>query len=190
MTELSPQSQDHQHKDIGRDTFVLSANGTPIRFRPTEKLFLIALDETHNIEIAAERAGKDLDWAKNFFKRPKIQEWMSLVAKQQSAITGMTIGWLRSEMASVYYGFKVWWEGDCELCHVKQKSWIEPEDDGTFPCLACQHPVKMSEQKEIVKKDRQQMVALQELSSRIDPKVERISHEFSAETFNFTAQGD
>lgn len=150
----------------------------------------MVLDETHQLDKAAEAVGKDISWANAFFKRPKIQEWMSYIAKQQAAVSGMTIGWIRAEMMSVYLGYKLFWEGECSLCHVKQKSWVEPEDDSTLPCLACQTPVQMQEIREPIKKDRQQALMLQEMANRIDPKIERVQHEFSSEQFHFKAQED
>lgn len=191
MTDLSPISPDHQHLDVGRDTFALSANGVPLRFSPQEKKFLIALDETHSLDKACERVGKPVEWAKTFFKRPKIYEWMTKIAAEESAKSGMTIRWIRSQMMAVYLGKETWWEGECATCHVKQKSWIEPEDDKgvlSAPCLACQSPVLMNQVDNPIRKDRQQMVALQELASRVDPKIERISHEFTGEEFIFSAK--
>lgn len=191
VTDLAPTSRDHQHVDLGSDTFVLSAKGQPLRFTPLEKKFLVALDECHDLNIAAERIGKTLDWAHLFFRKPKIFEWMTKIGQEESARQGMTIRWLRAQLMAVYLGRETYWEGECSTCHVKQKSWIEPDDlKGVLSsdCLACKAPVLMNEMTIPVKKDRQQMVALQELSARIDPKVERVSHEFSDENFVFRAK--
>lgn len=188
MTDLSPTSQDHAHRDFGRDTFALSATGTPIRFTPLEKSFLLALDQTHSLELAASKVGKDLEWAGKFFKRPKIYEWMTKVAQEESARQGMTVRWYRAQLLSVVRGRETWWEGECATCHVKNKTWIEPNDEKgvlTAACLACQSPVLMNLMERPVIMDRQQMTALQELGSRIDPKIERVSHEFTSDEFIF-----
>lgn len=191
MSDLAPSSPDHQHLEVGRDTFVLSSTGSPIRFSPIEKKFLVALDKTHDLQLAAEDVGKDLAWANSFFRKPKIHEWMTKIAQEQAAQSGMTVRWVRGQFLAVIRGKEVWWEGECSTCHVKQKTWIEPDDNlGTLsaPCLACAKPVLMNQIEHPVRMDRQQMVALQELASRIDPKVERISHEFSDENFVFQAK--
>lgn len=191
MPDLSPTSREHLHTDIGTDTFVLSPSGTPIRFTPLEKKFLVALDQTHNLSHACDLVQKSEDWAKMFFRKPKIHEWMTKLAQEQAAKSGMTVNWIRGTLLAVIRGKETFWEGECGLCHVKQKTWLIPNDDKgvlTEPCLACDSTVLMNEVSIPIKMDRQQMVALQELSARIDPKVERISHEFSDETFSFQAK--
>lgn len=191
MSELSPNSPEHQHLDVGRDTFVLSPSGTPIRFRPLEKKFLVELDKSHNLKEAAEAIGKKESWAIAFFKRPKVNEWMTKIAQEQAAKSGMTVAWGRSMLMAVIRGKETFWEGECGQCHVPQKTWLMPDDEKgvlTEPCLACGQSVLMNEMTRPVRLDRQQMVALQELLARTDPKTERISHEFTNENYVFEAK--
>lgn len=191
MSDLSPTSPEHTHQDLGRDTFVLSPSGTPIRFTPIEKKFLVALDQSHDLSQASAEVGRSLDWAKAFFKKPKIHEWMTKLAQEQAAKSGMTVNWIRATLLGVIRGKEIYWEGTCATCQIKQKTWLMPDDEKgvlTQPCLACESPVLMNEVVVPIKMDRQQMVALQELASRVDPKVERISHEFSDDNFIFQAK--
>jgi hypothetical protein len=188
MTDLAPTSPEHQHTDIGSTTFVLSSQGTPLPFRPQEKRFLTAFDKTHNLEKACEEIGKPVAWGVAFFNRPKIHEWLTLIAAQAAAKNGMTVQWWFSMMLSVVLGKQTWWEGQCSTCKVKAKSYLEPDDDKgvlSSKCLACNAPVLMNLTEKPMKLDRQQMTALQELGSRISPKIERISHEFSDESYIF-----
>lgn len=193
MTDLSPTSLEHRHLDVGKDTFALSANGVPLRFTPLEKRFLVALDKHHDLQAAVDEIGKDINWANGFFKKPKIYEWMTKIAQEESAAKGMTVRWGRAMLMAVIRGKETYWEGECGTCHVKQKTWLEPDDDKgilTAPCLACQQPILMNVQERPMKLDRQQMVALQELLARTDPKTERIQVQSSDEDFIFKAQGD
>lgn len=191
MTDLSPISPEHQHADIGSTTFVISSDGTPLPFRPQEKRFLTAFDETHDLAKACERVGKSVDWGVAFFNRPKIHEWLTLIAAQAAVRNGLTQQWCMAEAMAIIQGHRIWWEGQCATCKVKAKSHLEPDDDKgvlSSKCLACGSPVLMNEVVEPVKKDRQQTAMLQEVMARVWPKVERISHEFSDENFIFKAQ--
>lgn len=190
MSELSPLS--HKHINVGTDTYVQGPSG-PIRFTPSEKAFLVAFDSTHDPVKAAEAIGKEAEWGLAFFKKPKVAEWASKIAAEESAKQGMSIRWVRHEMMSVYLGKYVWWEGECSTCHVKVKTYTEPESDkGVLmeSCYACSMPVLMNRHEEPCTKDRQQMVALQEIASRVDPKIERVQHEFESAEYVFLARED
>lgn len=193
--ELSPQSSQHTHGsiDVGRDTYVLTGDGAALRFTSIEKKFLLALDKTHDVQAAVKFIGKPLEWAEAFFKRPKIRQWMSKVAQEESARQGMTIRWLRAQLLAIYIGREVWWEGECSRCHTHQKTWIEPDDAKgvlSAECLACQAPVLMNQIERRFEKSRTQMQALQELANRIDPKIERIQVEATDDQFIFKTQED
>lgn len=189
LTPLSPSS--HPHTDLGSSTFVLSSQGTPLAFRPQEKRFLTAFDETHDLAKACEQIGKPVEWGMAFFNRPKVHEWLTLVASQAAAKNGMTVQWWFSMMLSVVNGRQMWWEGECGTCKVKLKTFLEPDDAKGVPsmsCLTCGSTVLMNTIEKPLRLDRQQMTALQELGARIVPKIERISHEFSDDTFVFKSQ--
>lgn len=193
MSELSPIGGEHKHLDIGSDTFVIGPDGTPLRFQPQEKNFLAALDKTHSLELAAQAIGKSVEWAHAFFNRPKISAWSTHVAAQVAAKNGMTQHWWYAMMLAVVRGKMTWWEGECATCHVKQKTYLEPGDAkgiSSAKCLGCGSDVLMNLTEQVIRLDRQQMTALQELGARIAPKIERISHEFTGETFEFTARDE
>lgn len=189
MAELSPQRSGTRSVAFGNDTYALTADGRAIRFTSQEKAFLVALDQTHNPEEAAASIGKDASWALAFFRKPKIHEWITQVAAEEAARQGMTVRWWFNFAKNGMRGKEEFWEGECSTCHLKQKSFLEP-DEAVAPCLACEAPVLMNLVEKPVKLTREQVVIWQEVGSRLVPKIERIQHEFESTSFVFKTQGD
>lgn len=168
-------------------------DGRVFHFTVKEEAFLVALSQVHDMQKAAESIGKDLQWAQAFFKKPKNREWVSLKARQHAARTGTTQEWWYAFGRAVLAGKFEYWEGACSTCDIKLRTYMQPEEQAgvpAIPCDVCGAPVLMNKTEIPVKPTREQIVVWQELGARAVPKIERIQHEFTDETYSFKAQGD
>jgi hypothetical protein len=181
-------SNDPTAIEIPGEVIAAGEDGKVFPFTPTEDKFLVALSETHDVSQAVEKIGKDLAWAGRFFAKPKNREWISLKARQHAARSGTTQEWWYSYGRAVLAGKFEWWEGVCQTCGCKVKTYLEPLNELTMPCYLCNQAVLMTRQEIPIKPTREQVTVWQELGARAVPKIERIQHEFEDTNFLFMAR--
>lgn len=92
-------------------------------------------------------------------------------------------------------GFREEYRGECKLCNEDNHfTVVEAEafrqDDMSFRaiCKVCLQPLAITYQREEFKPSREQVQFWSELGARWVPKIERVSHEFSTETFQFQTE--
>jgi hypothetical protein len=182
-------SNDPTSIEIPGEVIAAGEDGKVFPFTVLEDRFLVALSESHDITKAADAIGKDMEWAKRFFKRPKNREWISLKSRQHAAKSGTTMEWWYSYGRAVLAGKFEWWEGVCSSCSCKVKTYLEPMNESTMGCYLCSAPVLMTRHEIPIKPSREQITVWSELGARAVPKIERVQHEFTDADFIFTARG-
>lgn len=181
-------SSDPTSIEIPGEVIAAGEDGKVFPFSALEDKFLVALSETHDIQLAAEKIGKSMEWAARFFRKPKNREWISLKSRQHAAKSGTTVEWWYAFGRSVLAGKFEWWEGVCSSCGCKVKTYLEPMNERTMDCYLCTAPVLMTAKEIKIAPTREQITVWQELGARCVPKIERIQHEFTDADFIFTAR--
>lgn len=182
--DVSP-GNDPRSIEIPGEVVASGEDGRIYPFSVLEDRFLTALSELHDVGLASERVGKDLEWAGRFFRKPKVREWLTLKARQHASKSGTTTEWWYSYGRSVLAGKMDWWDGVCAECSCEVRTYLEPMNAKTMGCYLCNSPVLMTRHEQAVKPTREQIVVWSELGARAVPKIERVQHEFTDDTFVF-----
>lgn len=170
--------------------------GKAFQFDPWQNGFLYHLQASHgDLEVACRAIGKSLDWAQKFMTTRKFREFRSAKLANAAVSNGALFEEWRETGIAGMRGYRQWWTGACALCH-EENVYNEVElesfrqDDMTLhaTCKVCFQPVLSEYHKEEFKPSREQVQFWSELGARVSPKIERISHEFSSETFQFQTE--
>lgn len=159
--------------------------------------FIAALEQFKGDLIkSCDSVGRNLEWANAFLTSRKFNAFKKKKLALSGARNGSLADFWWQEVLDGAKGFKEWYTGNCELCHEANIYTVtEAEmvrlDDMTFKatCKLCIQPVKLDYHKEKYSPSREQVQCLQMIGDRKVPKVERIHHEFSTETFSFEEGG-
>jgi hypothetical protein len=173
----------------------LFAGGKPYVFTRTQMEFLWALQQMKSVTAAALAVGQDEIWAEKFLQSRKFRAFRNAKLLEISIKNGLTLEWWYEFGKNVAEGTKTTWEGACETCQdVFTFNAYDIESERTddmdlqVHCPICHTFLKVMEKTEAFRPSREQVEAWKELGSRLSPKIERVHHEFSKETFEFSSQ--
>jgi len=167
-------------------------------FNAEQTRFLWALQKYGgNIEQAAEFVAKPVEWATHFLASKKFREFKASKIKAASVRNGDLVeSWWEFGIDGAR-GFKEFYVAVCHLCHGKSEysvpeAELARQDDMSFcaTCKYCLQPVEIEYQREEFKPTREMVQIWQELGNRLSPKIERVHHEFSKETFLFSPKAE
>jgi len=167
-------------------------------FDPYQNGFLFYLQESKgDIELACQKIGKPLEWGQKFISTRKFREFRNARLQAMATTSGNVVDWWWEMGLAGAKGYTEWYEALCQLCHETNKySVVEFEafkDENMAVkvlCRVCFQEVPGFEyKKEEFKPSREQVQFWSEIGNRVSPKIERVQHEFSTETFTF-AEGD
>lgn len=154
-------------------------------FTPRQTHFLINLQKLKNVAAASLSVDKPEEWGKKFLDCAKFKRYVLAKLNQFSDKNSLTIDW--------WYQFGKWAaEGKKDLFRVACAgcSYTETmlpyeiestrQDDMTLavPCPRCTKVMAVEEASEPFRPTREQIVAWQDLGSRLIPKIERVHHQF------------
>lgn len=171
--------------------------GKAFQFDPWQNGFLFALAKNQGDMVAACRfINKPLEWAQKFISTRKFREFRNAKLQAMSVRAGNILDWWWEMGLAGAKGYVEWYVGSCVLCHEENKfSMTEAEsfrqDDMSLKanCKVCLQPIVIEHKQEDFKPSREQVQFWSELGNRVSPKIERVQHEFSSETFQFEADG-
>jgi hypothetical protein len=158
--------------------------------------FLAALEQYRgDLVMACNAVGKDLDWANAFLSCRKFNAFKKKKLALSAARNGSLADFWWSEVLDGAKGYKEWYDGPCELCHepnvfsVAEAEMVR-QDDMSFKaaCKVCVQPVALIYHREKYSPTREQVQCLQMIGDRKVPKIERVHHEFSTETYSFPCE--
>lgn len=165
----------------------------PFSFSPDKTRFIWALQKNNgNIELACEFVNKPRDWATKFLSSRKWKEFIAAKLAAMGTQNGDLVSWWWQYGTDGARGFKEGYRATCHLCHgTSDYSVTEAEivrrDDMSFAanCKTCLQSVELAYWKEEFKPTREMVQFWQELGNRLSPKIERVQHEYTKETFVF-----
>lgn len=178
-------------------TIGLAVSGKLFVFSPAQMDFLLSLQKLKSVDAAAIHVGKDTEWAKRFLASRKFRQYINSKMEEFSVRNGLTVEWWYQFGKWVADGQKEYYKVRCTDCPLEvTMNTYEVEsfrqDDMTLevPCPACYKPTTTTHEVEPFKPSREQVVAWQDLGARLIPKIERVHHEFTGETFSFSYDGE
>lgn len=166
------------------------------QFDAWQNAFLYALQKNGgDMEAACGTVGKSLEWAERFVSTRKFREFRNAKLTHAAISNGALFEEWRETGIAGMRGYREWWEGGCGLCHEENTySTTEIEsfrrDDMKLEpqCKVCFQKIEVELKREDFKPSREQVQFWAELGARVSPKIERIQHEFSSETFTFKTE--
>lgn len=170
--------------------------GRAFQFDAWQNGFLFRLQQYNgDMEKAAHSIGKTVEWAQKFISTRKFREFRNAKLQTMAIRAGNLVDWWWEMGLSGAKGFVEWYQGTCQLCHEENKfTDVEAEtfrtDDMAFKaaCRVCMQPITLEHHKEDFKPSREQVQFWSEIGQRVSPKIERVQHEFSTETFSFQTE--
>lgn len=167
--------------------------GKAFQFDPWQNGFLFALAKFQgDMNAACRFINKPIEWAQKFITTRKFREFRNAKLQAMSVRAGNVLDWWWEMGLAGAKGYTEWYEATCAICHEENKfTMTEAEtarqDDMSFKavCKVCLQPVALEHKKEAFKPTREQVQFWAELGNRVSPKIERVQHEFSSETFTF-----
>jgi len=181
------------------DTFTyppVMVGGKSFQFDPWQNGFLFALTKFNGDMSAACRfIGKPVEWAQKFISTRKFREFRNAKLQAMAIRAGNVVDWWWEMGLNGAKGYVERYDGVCSLCHENNRYTVaEAEtfrtDDFLFKatCKVCLQGVELVYQKEDFKPTREQVQFWSEIGNRVSPKIERVQHEFSNETFTFATE--
>lgn len=160
--------------------------------------YIAALEQFKGDKIkACDWVGKSLDWANAFLESKKFNAFKRKKLALAGARNGSLADFWWKEVLDGAKGYKEWYVGSCQLCHEENlyevsEAEMVRQDDMSFKasCKICMQPVKLDYHKEKFSPSREQVQCLQMIGDRKVPKIERIHHEFTSETFRFETESE
>lgn len=170
--------------------------GRAFQFDAYQNGFLYALQKfAGDMDKACNFIGKPLEWANKFVQTQKFRKFRNAKLANASVKSGDLVDFFWESTIDGAKGYKEWYTAECQICHESNHYGVgEAEafrnDNMVFEakCLVCFQPVTLEYHKEEYKPTREQIQCLQMIGDRVSPKIERISHEFSGETFSFQCE--
>lgn len=174
----------------------LQVGGKAYHFNALQTRFLYALQK-HNGDIgsACNFVCQPIEWATKFLSSRKFREFRNSKLAALSVRNGDLLEWWWEYGMDGAKGFRECYEGFCLLC--KQKNFYQPTEvemtrddnmDLHVACKVCLQPVEAEKKREEFKPSREQVQFWSELGNRLSPKIERVNHTFTSETFVFMPQ--
>lgn len=177
-------------------TVGLAVSGRLFVFSPAQMAFLLALQKMKNMTAAALSVGKDEGWGQAFLKSRKFREYIGCKMDEFSVKNGLTVEWWYQFGKWVTEGVREGYRAACAGCGYKGLlTTYEVESFRTdamgleVPCPACFKPLAVEAVKEPFHPTREQVVAWQEMGSRLIPKIERVHHQFERSEIVFESGG-
>lgn len=175
----------------------LQVGGQAFQFDVMQRRFIYALQKYDgDIEKACNFAQRPMEWAQKFLTSRKFREFRNA----HLALTrnpNELVGWWWEYGLDGAKGYRECYEASCNLCHEINKyrvSEVEATRDDAMKehvnCKVCLQPVEAALVREEFKPSREQVQFWAEIGNRVSPKVERMLHSFSDETFVFQTGGD
>lgn len=170
--------------------------GKAFQFDPWQNGFLYALQKSQgDMEAACKFIGKPLEWAQKFVSTRKFREFRNAKLTNAAISNGALFEEWRETGIAGMRGYRQWWSGACALCHEEnvfsemEMEGFRQDDMSLKPsCKVCFQPVAAELHKEDFKPSREQVQFWAELGNRVSPKIERVQHEFSSESFIFKTE--
>lgn len=171
----------------------LSVGGKSFHFDAYQIRFLWNLQRFKgNIEKSCDAISKSLEWANKFLTSRKFREFRNSKLASLSVTNGDLVEWWWQFGLDGAKGKKEWYEGVCQLCDESNVFTVTEaemfrQDDMSLraTCKICLQPILIELHEEAFKPSREQVQFWSELGNRKVPKIERVQHEFSSETYNF-----
>lgn len=174
----------------------LVVGGKAFHFDAPRIRFLYALQKSGgDLDVASEMAGVSIDFAKRFISSKKFKNFRREKLEVMAARSGDFIEeWWRIGVKGMR-GKESWWEGRCVTCQEMNtytlqeiETYRNDEMALEVKCKLCLQPVEASLREEPYEPTREMVQYWDSLGARLVPKVERVHHEFSNETFEFVPQ--
>lgn len=175
----------------------MNVNGRYFHFSVTQTKFLYALTKTKgDVQKAAESVGWTDEQSKRFFTTRKWREYREQILASAGVRNGELRDFWWEFMFDGARGYKEVWEGNCGMCHQEYslpsqvvEQYRTDDMKMEFSCYICKQPVALEQKKNEFKPTREQVQCAVEIGNRVEPKTERVHHQFSTETYVF-APGD
>lgn len=169
--------------------------GKSFSFDAIQTRFLYALQKNQgSIERACDFVGRDMDWATKFLASRKFREFRNAKLSALSVRNGDLLEWWWKMGLDGAKGSLITYEGFCGTCteknvYTEAEAELTRRDDMTLAChcKVCLQPLPVEKVEIPFKPTREQVQFWQELGNRLSPKIERVQHEFSKETFVFSS---
>lgn len=179
-------------------TVGLAVSGKLFVFTPSQMQFLLNLQKMKNVTAAALSVDKPEDWANNFLRSRKFKTYISCKMEEFSVKNGLTVEWWYQFGKQVADGYKEFYRLECAGCSyqgVLNTYEVESarSDDMLTANVECPVCFKITEPKlerQDFKPTREQVVAWQDLGSRLIPKVDRVHHSYENSEIIFESSGD
>lgn len=163
----------------------LTSNWQTFVFTPTQMQFIKNLEKLKNIHAAGLSVGWREETATGFLKSRKFQRYIGcrLQAVTARASMGSEAWW--QYCRDVANGYRELVKAKCTVCDWSEE--ITPyeaetarRDDMTLDlhCRDCQMPATVERETVPFKPTREAVVAWQEWGARVEPKIERVHHNF------------
>jgi len=170
----------------------LAVGSRYFRFNLSQVRFMAALSETRDIERSAAVAGKSVDWARDFLRTVKFRRFQRARLAMEGVRNGdLAEEWWRMGLEGMR-GKRVSYRGVCGIC-CQEREWTDLEismmtDDSmtiSASCEVCLQPMAVERVEQVFKPSREQVQFWDGIGARVEPKRERVMHEFIDETFHF-----
>lgn len=166
-------------------TVGLAVAGRLFVFSPVQMQFLISLQKLKSTIAAAMAVDKPEEWAQKFLKSRKFRDYIACKMDEFSVKNGLTVEWWNQFGKWSAEGYREFYKVGCAYCSfagtmTSYEVEVYRSDEMVLdvPCPACFKPVEVERVREEFRPSREQVVAWQELGSRLIPKVERVHHQF------------
>lgn len=166
-------------------TIGLAVAGKLFVFSPPQMQFLLNLQKLKNTTAAAMSVDKSEEWAQAFLKSRKFRSYISHKMEEFSVKNGLTVEWWYQFGKNVADGFREYYSARCSYCQYagtmntyEVESYRGDEMELDVPCPACFKAVGLELIHDRFTPTREQVVAWQDLGSRLIPKVDRVHHSF------------
>jgi hypothetical protein len=175
----------------------LVVGGKSYRFDAPRIRFIYAMQKTKgDLEDSCRMSGVTRSFADKFIASRKWRSYRNTKIAIVKARHGDLIDeWWQTGIEGMR-GFKAWYEGHCLICSVlnvftENEAEAFRQDDMTFSatCSNCMQSLAIELKREDVRPSREQVQFWDGIGNRLVPKIERVQHEFSSETFKFV-EGD
>ena len=168
-------------------------SGQAFHFDALQTRFIYALQQTQgNIDQSCRAVMVNPDWATRFLASQKFREFRNAKLHSMSVRNGDLVEEWWEYGRDGMKGYRERYEGVCTLCknkNIYRVTEVELTRDDQMQlhptCKVCLQTIEIEKIREDFKPTREQVQFWSELGNRLSPKIERVHHEFSAETFVF-----